>query len=81
MAVRLYLYAVRHTTLRAAREAKGWTQEQLEAASDVEQGVISRLERGASTNPKIDTVRKLEAALGIDPGTLVFGNSAEQVPA
>lgn len=68
----VYLYVVRHTTVRAAREKRGWTQEQLEAASGIDQGVISRLERGESTNPTIDTVRKLEAALGLKPGVLVF---------
>jgi transcriptional regulator with XRE-family HTH domain len=68
------LYAVKLMTLRAARERRGWTQEQLEAASGVDQGVISRLERGSSTNPTVDTVRKLEAALKLRRGSLVFGN-------
>jgi transcriptional regulator with XRE-family HTH domain len=73
-AVRRNLYAVKLMTLRAARERRGWTQEQLEAASGVDQGVISRLERGSSTNPTVDTVRKLEAALKLRRGSLVFGN-------
>lgn len=60
-------------TLREARDRKGWTQEQLEAESGVDQGLISRLERGASANPTFGTVRKLEAALKLRPGTLVFG--------
>jgi transcriptional regulator with XRE-family HTH domain len=73
-AVRRNLYAVKLMTLRAARERRGWTQEQLEAASGVDQGVISRLERGSSTNPTVDTVRKLQAALKLRRGSLVFGN-------
>jgi transcriptional regulator with XRE-family HTH domain len=59
--------------LRAARERRGWTQEELEAASGVDQGVISRLELGKSSTPTIDTVRKLEAALKLRPGSLEFG--------
>lgn len=62
-------------TLRAAREAANLTQEQLEAASGVAQTRISSLERGTTTNPKIDTVRKLEAALGLPAGSLVFGRT------
>jgi transcriptional regulator with XRE-family HTH domain len=63
--------------LRGAREQRGWTQEQLEAASGVDQGVISRLERGESVNPTFETVRKLETALKLKRGTLVFGEQAE----
>lgn len=64
-------------TLRAARERRGWTQEQLETAADVPQSVISRLERGESVNPTNETVAKLEAALRLRRGTLVFGEEAE----
>lgn len=64
-------------TLRDARERRGWTQEQLEAESDVDQGIISRLERGANANPTYETVRKLEAALRLQPGTLVFGDQTK----
>jgi len=70
--------------LREARRLRGMTQEQLEDASGVEQGVISRLERGESVNPTYETVRKLEAALKLKPGVLVFGDTpsqAEPVPA
>ncbi|HYF34280.1 MAG TPA: helix-turn-helix transcriptional regulator [Prosthecobacter sp.] len=65
-------------TLREARERRRWTQEQLEAASGVDQGVISRLERGESVNPTFETVRKLEAALRLRRGTLVFGQVMEK---
>lgn len=61
-------------TLRDARALRGWTQEQLEAASGVDQTVISRLERGANANPTFETVTKLEAALRLRRGTLVFGH-------
>jgi len=62
-------------TLREARTRKGWTQEQLEAASGIRQGSLSRLER-STDNPKLDTVRTLEQALGLKPGSLVFGRAA-----
>ena len=49
------------------------TQEQLEAASGVDQGHISRIERGEVNDPGNDTVKRLEAALGIKRGSLTFG--------
>lgn len=71
-------------TLREARRLRGMTQEQLEDASGVEQGFISKLELGKSVNPSYETVKKLEAALKLKPGVLVFGDTsfqAERVPA
>lgn len=64
-------------TLRDARRKKNWTQEQLEAASGVDQTVISRLEREPNANPTYETVRRLEDALKLRPGTLVFGQVME----
>jgi len=63
----------KRTTLRAARIAKGWTQEQLEAASGVDQRNISKIERGEVTDPRTSTVAALEDALGLARGTLIFG--------
>jgi transcriptional regulator with XRE-family HTH domain len=61
-------------TLKQARKAKGWTQKQLEAASGIQQGTISRLERrSAELFPAYTTVYALEDALGLKRGTLVFG--------
>ncbi len=65
--------SVKHLTLRDARAVKGWTQEQLEAASGVTQGTISKLERCEISDPAKSTADALEAALGLRPGTLVFG--------
>lgn len=50
--------------LRAAREAAGLSQEQLEARSGVEQTTISKIERGASLRPSFAIVAALAAALG-----------------
>lgn len=68
-------------TLRDARTKRGLTQTQLEAASGIDQTVISRIERGENPNPTIDTVRKLEDALRLRRGTLVFGHEAEALSA
>lgn len=63
-------------TLKEARTKRGFTQEQLSAAAGVDQSVISRIERGENANPSHETVTKLEAALGLRRGTLVFGREA-----
>lgn len=63
-------------TLRTARERKGWTQEQLAAAAHLRQSQVSKLERTPTCNPKLATVRKLESALGLRAGTLLFGEEA-----
>lgn len=66
---------MKEMTLREARRLRGWTQEQLEALSGVEQAVISRIERGTNANPGIRTVRKLETALSV---RLLFGAEEAQ---
>ena len=60
-------------TLRAARDWRGWSQERLEELSGVAQATISKIERGDVSNPSNDTVAKLELALRLKRGTLVFG--------
>ncbi len=65
--------SVKTTTVREARHARGWTQEQLEAESGVAQAVISAIERGIVADPASSTVFKLAKALRIDPRTLRFG--------
>lgn len=66
----------KHLTVKAARDAKGWTQEQLEAESGVNQSTISKLERGEVIDPQKSTVDALEKGLGLQSGTLVFGREA-----
>ena len=53
------------------------TQEQLAAASGLEQAVISKIERGAVANPRFDTVCKLAEGLRLDPRALKFGTQPE----
>lgn len=59
-------------TLRDARKSRGLTQVELEALSGVPQSVISALERGAATEPRLATARKLAAALRINISELQF---------
>jgi transcriptional regulator with XRE-family HTH domain len=63
---------VKQTTLREARERRGWTQEQLEAASGISQAAISSIERGIVTDPAFSTVAQLAKALDLDPRQLRF---------
>lgn len=59
--------------IRTAREAKGWSQEQLERATadgrgeHVSVSTISRWERGQAGRPEPSHVRMVCRALGIDP--------------
>jgi transcriptional regulator with XRE-family HTH domain len=81
----------KHLTLRAARDAKGWSQEQLEAETarlaaanpdrytKVDQRNISKIERLGISDPSNSTVLTLETALGLQRGTLVFGAEAEAI--
>ena len=52
-------------TLRSARLALGWTQEELEAKSGVSQPVISRIEQGGQGRAtSYDTAYELTRAMG-----------------
>lgn len=64
-------FAFMQTTLKAARDRKGWTLEQLATESGVNKSTVSRLERG-ETQPLYETVTALEAALGLKRGSLIF---------
>lgn len=59
--------------LKKAREKKKWTITQLADASGVNKSTVSRLERG-ETRPMEDTAAQLEHALGLERGTLKFGD-------
>lgn len=77
----MYAYApiitgMKSMTLKEARAKRSVTQEQLSQASGVDQSVISRIERGENSNPSHDTITKLETALSLKRGTLVFGREA-----
>lgn len=61
-------------TLAQSRKRNGWTPEELAKKSGVSLPTIYRLLAG--TTPSYDTARKLETALVLKPGTLVFGQEA-----
>lgn len=67
---------MKHLTLQTARHRKGWTQQALARRSGVQQSAISKLESGVVTDPQKSTVDALEAALGLQRGTLIFGREA-----
>lgn len=52
-------------SLRELRAAAQLTQDELSERSGVSQALISQLERGASSNPGVSTLRKLADALGV----------------
>ena len=56
-----------HSTLRAARQQKGWTQVELSARAGLTQRHISQIERGQITRPTWETVSKFCKALGVRP--------------
>jgi len=61
---------VRLTRLRLWRERRAMTQEELAKAAGLTRATLSRLEAGAE-NPYPTTVRKLAAALRVEPEHLM----------
>lgn len=59
--------------LRAARESLKLTQEDVSDRSGVQAGEISRIERGMR-DPKVSTLEKIAAAVGMSPGRLLDGD-------
>lgn len=64
--------------LKTAREARGWTQSELARQAGLDKSTVSRLEAGEKTDPSNATVAKLELALRLRRGTLVFGEVVAQ---
>ena len=52
--------------IREIRDQKGITQEQLADAAGLTRPYLSNLERGIATNPRLETLRAIAAALGCD---------------
>ena len=59
--------------LRQLREARGWTPEELSAASGVHSQTVRKLEDGQRTWPRLDIAQKLAAALGVTLDELAGG--------
>lgn len=67
-------------TLLAARDSRGLTQQQLEDLAGVDRTRIAKMEADPiNANPTVETVRRLEQALKLRRGTLVFGVEASEV--
>jgi transcriptional regulator with XRE-family HTH domain len=56
--------------LRVARKKLGLTQEEVAQRSGLEQGEVSRVERGLR-DPQVSTLEKLAAAVEVPPGRLL----------
>ena len=56
--------------VKAARNKREWTQEELSQCSGVQACEISRIEAG-KRDPRVSTVEKLARALGLSPGRLL----------
>lgn len=67
--------------LKAARNARGWTQAQLAGEAEMEsKGYISALEQGKKPIPPGRTLAKLAEALRVDVGDLVSSSTSATVP-
>jgi transcriptional regulator with XRE-family HTH domain len=58
--------------VKAAREAKGWSQEELADRARMHRTYVSGIERGIR-NPTITVLERVGKALGIAPGNLLNG--------
>lgn len=56
--------------VRAARQARGFSQEELAFAADMKRSYLSDLERGIR-NPTVRALERLASALGIPPSALL----------
>jgi transcriptional regulator with XRE-family HTH domain len=56
--------------LRTARKKLGLSQVEVSQRSGVEQGEVSRIERGIR-DPQVSTLKKLAAAVEVPPGRLL----------
>lgn len=58
--------------IRSARESAGLTQQELSKRTGIDQAIISKLERG-SHRPRIDTLERIAAGLGLSLAGLLTG--------
>jgi ribosome-binding protein aMBF1 (putative translation factor) len=58
--------------LRAAREARGITQEAMALEAELHRTYVGQVERG-ERNVSIDNIEKLARAIGVDPEELMHG--------
>ena len=58
------------TNVKAARDARGWSQEELADRAELHRTYISGVERGVR-NPTITVLERLATALQVAPGRLL----------
>jgi transcriptional regulator with XRE-family HTH domain len=65
--------------IRALRQDRGYSQEDLATASEMSRSVISRIERGEH-EPRVSTLLALSAALGVMPAEFLNGLQQDVLP-
>jgi transcriptional regulator with XRE-family HTH domain len=63
--------------LKELRRRKVLTLRELEAVSGVSYATVWRLESGRATDARPSTIRKLAAALGVEPEELIMVRSSD----
>lgn len=66
--------------IKAARIAKGMTQEELGEILGVQRSAIAKYENGRVVNIKRSTLKKISDVLGIRPSELIFEEQIESDP-
>lgn len=59
--------------LQKARKDKGWTQQELAERADISVDWVRSLEIGRTENPRMNTLNKAAAALGVSADSLIRG--------
>jgi len=57
--------------VRALREARNWSQNELARRAGIAQSIVSRLEAGKVTSLHLETLERLAKAFGVKPRTLI----------
>ncbi len=57
--------------LRRFRESRLWTRRDLAEMAAISEDQVGRIERGATKKPQMGTIKKLVAALDIEPGEIL----------
>jgi transcriptional regulator with XRE-family HTH domain len=65
--------------IRAARQAKGMTQEELGAVLGVQKSAIAKYESGRVVNIKRSTLKKISDVLNIPPFELIFDEEHRKI--
>ena len=57
--------------LKALREAKGLSQQELATGAAVSMSLVAKLEQGKKADPRVSTVLALANTLGVGPGAML----------